>query len=209
MTTVLWLSRPPSLECSLFLLCSLVLTGRSLHLCLLECLVDPRSQHSRFSPPLVSSLASCQCPGKEGLLRFVLRMFRDRRGHFAVHGGTQLLELASSRWQGNFFVGDLRLECFVSPGGIESRASPRRYSCVSLFRCEQTGMLSGADAFADELDEEGVDGSDIGTVNEWLSFCDNGFPSFVRVEDLGCIGIREGSRSLSLLQLVPAGPSLL
>ena len=46
-------------------------------------------------------------------------------------------------------------------------------------------MLSGAD----ELDQEGIDGSDIGTVDEWHSFCDTCFPSVVRVEDLGCVGI--------------------
>ena len=33
------------------------------------------------------------------------------------------LELASLRSQGDFFVVDSRLECLVSPGGIESRAS--------------------------------------------------------------------------------------
>ena len=43
-------------------------------------------------------------------------------------------------------------------------------------------MVSGADAFAEELDQ------DTGTADEWLTFCDGGFPSVVRVEDLGCIG---------------------
>ena len=33
-------------------------------------------------------------------------------------------------------------------------------------------MLSGADAFAEELDPEGVEGSDTETGDEWLSFCD-------------------------------------
>ena len=40
-------------------------------------------------------------------------------------------------------------------------------------------MLPGADIFADELDQEGAEGSDTGTADEWLSFCDSGF-------SLGC-----------------------
>ena len=33
-------------------------------------------------------------------------------------------------------------------------------------------MLSGADAFAEELYQEAVEGSDTETADEWLSFCD-------------------------------------
>ena len=51
------------------------------------------------------------------------------------------------------------------------------------------GMLryGGADAFAEELDQEGIEGSETGTADEWLSFCEGGFSSVARIEDLGCI----------------------
>ena len=50
-------------------------------------------------------------------------------------------------------------------------------------------MFSSTDAFADELDQEGAARSDSGTADEWLSFCNRGFPSVMRVENLACTGI--------------------
>ena len=143
-----------------------------------------------------------------------LHVFRDRRGHFTVHassGRAASLVVRSSR---NFPLrarrrtslwGDLRLECSVSPDGTASRASPRRFSCVSPFRFDWTGMFSGADAFADELDQEGVDGSDVGTVDEWLSFCDTCFPSVVRVEGFGFIGISVRAAPGGVEVAIPSG----
>ena len=66
-------------------------------------------------------------------------------------------------------------------------------------------MLSGADASAEELDQEGVEGSDTRTADEWLSLCDSGFPSVVRVEDLGCIGIVVRSTLGGVEVAVPSG----
>ena len=66
-------------------------------------------------------------------------------------------------------------------------------------------MISGADAFPDGLDQERFEGSDTGTADEWLSFCDSGFPSVVRVEDLGCIGIVVRFTQGGLEVAVPSG----
>ena len=66
-------------------------------------------------------------------------------------------------------------------------------------------MFSSTDAFADELDQEGAEGSDSGTADEWLSFCDSGFPSVVRVEDLGCIGIVVRTTQGGVEVAVPSG----
>ena len=57
----------------------------------------------------------------------------------------------------------------------------------------------------EELDQEGAEGTDSGTADEWLSFCDSGFPSVVRVEDLGCIGIVVRSTQGGVEVAVPSG----
>ena len=66
-------------------------------------------------------------------------------------------------------------------------------------------MLSGADAFAEELDQEGVEGSDTETADEWLSFYDSGFSSVVRAEDLGCIGFVVRTTQGGVEVAVPSG----
>ena len=66
-------------------------------------------------------------------------------------------------------------------------------------------MISGADAIPDGLDQEGFEGSDTGTADEWLSFCDSSFTSVVRVEDLGCIGIVVRFTQGGLEVAVPSG----
>ena len=67
----------------------------------------------------------------------------------------------------------------------DSRPDPSRPSCARPSRYDWAGILSGAEFFANELVQETADGSDVATIDEWLSFCDSGFPSIGRVEDIG------------------------
>ena len=169
----------------------------------LECLVEPRSQHSRFSPPLVSSLVRCRCPGREGSLRFVARVPRPLR---SLHSSRLIrtsrvwwhaaLELSSSRSQRDFFVADSRLESLVSPGNrITSKPEeifvrepiPLRLNRNAL----QTSSVRRALTVA--ISERSTNGSPFATAV---------FPFVVRLEDFGWIGItvRAVSRSLPLLE---------
>ena len=63
----------------------------------------------------------------------------------------------------------------------------------------------GADAFAEELDQEGIEENETGTADEWLSFCEGGFSSVARIEDLGCIGIAVRSTQGGVEVAVPSG----
>ena len=154
---------------------SLALVSRG-QLCFLEWLVDPRSQHSRFSPLLVSSLARCRCSGKEGLLRFVARVPRPQRSLRSSRltrtsresGGTQLFGIFLFALAGRLLCGTFSSK----PEDIFLREPV--HSAASKQECspEMTILLTS--------NQEGVD--------EWLSFCDNGFP-VVRAEDLGSSGI--------------------
>ena len=81
------------------------------------------------------------------------------------------------------------LLCWPVRGWNRQRGSVAAIHGQTRASLRAAGMLSGAESVAKELDQEGVEGSDTGTADEWLSFCDGGFPSVVRVEDLGFIGI--------------------
>ena len=54
------------------------------------------------------------------------------------------------------------------------------------FRCERTGVFSGADASVDAFGPVGVAKSDTRTLDEWLCACDSGFLPVVRLENSRC-----------------------
>ena len=183
---------------------SLALVSRG-QLCFLEWLVDPRSQHSRFSPLFVSSLARCRCSGKEGLLWFVARVPRPQRSLRSSRltrtsresGGTQLFGIFLFALAG-------RLLCWRFAVGVFGVAWWHRVSSKpeDIFLREPVHSAASKQECSPEMTPLLTSNQE--SLDEWLSFCDNGFP-VVRAEDLGSSGIavratQGGSGPSSLLE---------
>ena len=66
-------------------------------------------------------------------------------------------------------------------------------------------MLSEADASVDAFGQEGAEESGTGAVDEWLSFCERGFLSAVRLEDLRCVGVVVRTSHSGIEVAVPSG----